>query len=476
MLELTNIILMNLLSLIFLLILIFSFLEKEKRPALIAAVLLIANLAFWAFLNHSHEHPIVRAINLVIIFIILIIILLAPWRFFPDQKTITTSTIKTESIEQFDERNHMFSRNALKFSPELKELYYRSHPEYQKVDELIHRKSELGQPGGVYYEPLRSTAFKANFSLLAKLNRLAESKPEEIEKEAEKKHLFSEANRRKIREVIEILAVHHGAADIGFTSLKKYLLYSHHGRHPENWGQPIENNHQTCIVILVPMKIAAIRKSPGLEVIEESARTYVEAAKIAFIITEFLKLLGAEARAHTDANYEVLLVPAAIEAGLGQLGRVGLLIHPRLGPCVRMSAVTTNLDLLTDVKQRATGEKWEHISFFCQLCHKCADNCPTGSISRENAVPLARGFPHWSIRQESCYSFWKTLGTDCGICLKVCPFSKEDNPLHRLVRWYVSRNILNQKIALLFDDWLYGRKVKVKFTGIEGNQTGLSNL
>jgi ferredoxin len=53
------------------------------------------------------------------------------------------------------------------------------------------------------------------------------------------------------------------------------------------------------------------------------------------------------------------------------------------------------------------------------------------------------------------------MGSDCGLCISVCPYTKPDTLIHRLVRHYISRNRFNQKIALFMDDLLYGRRKKI---------------
>jgi reductive dehalogenase len=189
-------------------------------------------------------------------------------------------------------------------------------------------------------------------------------------------------------------------------------------------------------------------------VVLESARQYVEAAKVASIIAEYIRAQGFSARAHTDGNYQVLCVPLAVDAGLGELGRLGVLIHPVYGPCVRLAAVTTELEL------PPTPRRDFHMASFCRICRKCADNCPTRAIAA-GEEPVSRRFKHWSVVQENCYAFWKQIGTDCAVCIRSCPYTKPDTLLHRLVRFYVSRNPLNQRLALLMDDFFYGRKKKI---------------
>jgi epoxyqueuosine reductase QueG len=128
-------------------------------------------------------------------------------------------------------------------------------------------------------------------------------------------------------------------------------------------------------------------------------------------------------------------------------------MHPVYGPCVRLSIVTTEMELVPTTPRK----NMVSIEAFCAVCKKCADNCPTQSICKEEE-PESRGFRHWSIDQEKCFSFWKNIGTDCGFCIGVCPYTKPDSMIHKIVRVYISRNPVNQRIALFLDDLFYGRK------------------
>lgn len=31
----------------------------------------------------------------------------------------------------------------------------------------------------------------------------------------------------------------------------------------------------------------------------------------------------------------------------------------------------------------------------------------------------------WKIEQEKCYKIWRSLGTDCGVCISSCPVGQE---------------------------------------------------
>jgi ferredoxin len=94
---------------------------------------------------------------------------------------------------------------------------------------------------------------------------------------------------------------------------------------------------------------------------------------------------------------------------------------------------------------------------FCSSCRKCADNCPSRALSLEEKENV-RGVWKWPTRVESCYAYWRTLGTDCGICMAVCPFSHPDNWFHNLVRSMVRHLPWTHRAALFFDDLIYGRR------------------
>jgi reductive dehalogenase len=258
----------------------------------------------------------------------------------------------------------------------------------------------------------------------------------------------------RLAAVLTHLARFYGAVDVGIAPLRAYHFYSHAGRTRDHWGDPIPAERGSAIVVVVAMDWRMIAAAPTLPAILESSRQYVEAAKTASIIAEYIRGLGYRARAHTDGNYQVLCVPLAVDAGLGELGRLGVLIHPVYGPCVRLAAVTTELEL------PPTPRRDFHMVHFCRICRKCADNCPTQAIA-SGEEPVSRSFRHWSVIQENCYAFWKQIGTDCAVCIRSCPYTKPDTLLHRLVRFYVSRNPLNQRLALLMDDIFYGRKKKI---------------
>ena len=149
-----------------------------------------------------------------------------------------------------------------------------------------------------------------------------------------------------------------------------------------------------------------------------------------------------------------MLPPVAYDAGLGELGRMGYLISPRFGARIRLGAITTDMPLAPN-KPIAFG-----VQDFCEKCLKCAVNCPSGAISSRGKEAI-RGVNKWQLNIEKCMLYWRAIGTDCGLCMKVCPYSHPPTLIHNIVRSATSRSAIAQLISIYADDLFYGRKVKL---------------
>ena len=434
------------LSLFFLILCLSSFFEKEIRAALIALVFMVLNTLFWKILNPGS----LPGLNLIVVSGLGLFGAVSLVKFFPRDALKKGSLNRdTSRAIQYDERDNMFARNNIQHHPELMETYYSLRPENKSHDRQIHNKPEFGDVKQVYHDEYTAPCYGAAFEYLEQTIPLSNGIVA---------HQKKQVNMKKFTPALSDMICFYGGCDVGFIPLRPHHFYSHKGRHARNWGEKTDQTHKTAIVIVVPMRIPMIKQGPTSAVIQESAQKYVEAAKISNIAASYIRQFGFSARAHNDANYETLCVPLAVESGLGELGRMGLFMHKIHGPCVRLAIITTEMEIPASPPSPGL-----HMEDFCLICKKCADNCPSGSITH-GEEPVSRNFKHWSIDQEKCFSYWKTIGSDCGMCISVCPYTKPDTLIHKLVRFYISRNVLNQRIALFMDDLLYGRIKKIPRT------------
>ncbi len=353
--------------------------------------------------------------------------------------------------DRVDEREVVFHRfNRLKpGTPEFEE-HYGDRPEVRLDDEKTRALPRLGQPGSRAYHPLTAPFQVAMFDVIERMASDLEWSPDPIEREP------VQAAPDEFTRRIKGFARYLGADLVGTTKLNPAYVYSHIGRSPGVMGEPIVLDHPRAIVVAAEMDHDMVRHAPESPTTTETAFKYFEVAKVAMLTARYINMLGYEARAHVDGNYRVMCGPIAVDAGLGELGRLGLIITPEYGPRVRLAVVTTNLPLVAD----------EPIHFgvqhFCDFCKKCAENCPSQSIEAGHKS-VYRGVEKWQSDQDGCYRFWRMQGSDCAVCVKVCPYSHPNSPLHRMVRWAISRNALARRVALLGDDIFYGRRPRNRF-------------
>ncbi len=415
--------------------------EKEWRAFCISLPGVLTGVSVFVFLIMEGEKY--RELNMYFLLTLFItgVVSLTPFRFFkPAVKDMT-------DVSLFDERDHMFARNALKDCDENYREYYEENKDKLEHDKRLHAKEDLEHPSQLYYDKYHTPIFEAAFTYLDRV-RFASEGPVKEEK--------VDVDPEKLTHTVKEICMLYGAVDVGITELKPWHFYSHRGRRAEGWGEEIERRHKYGVSIVVKMEPDLIKKAPSVSAIVESSHQYVEAGKIANVVAHYLRALGYDSNANVDGNYETLCVPVSIDSGMGVLSRMGLLMHPVYGPCVRISVVTTDAELLTD-----TPADFAYMEDFCRICKKCAHNCPTKSIPEGEEPEGERGFRHWHIDQEKCFALWKSVGTDCGFCISVCPYTKPNTLFHTIVRFFISRNPVNRRIALFFDDLLYGRRMKI---------------
>jgi len=61
---------------------------------------------------------------------------------------------------------------------------------------------------------------------------------------------------------------------------------------------------------------------------------------------------------------------------------------------------------------------------------------------------------------ETCFGYWGKVGTDCNVCMRVCPWSHARTFPHRAVISLVVRNKWARRLFSLMDDLFYGDKPK----------------
>nr|MDA3907265.1 4Fe-4S dicluster domain-containing protein [Bacteroidales bacterium] len=348
--------------------------------------------------------------------------------------------------KRIDERDVMFSRLELKAGSDRFEQYYKRRPENRLLDDEFRKRPGLLSNQASLSHPYGFSSADASFDTIGALKF-------EVDGSIAESKILSNAN--DISNYIKNWSKKLGAVDCGITQLQDYHMYSVGGR-GERYDKVYEKKHDYAIAFTVEMDHSMMQSAPKASVIMESAQQYLESGRIAVQVAHFIRKLGYEARAHIDGNYEVVCPLVARDAVLGEIGRMGLLMTPKLGPRVRISVVTTNLPLICDEPLNEYS-----VIDFCTKCKKCAEACPSQAISFIDQKNID-GVVRWQINQEACFTYWTSIGTDCGRCISVCPYSHPDNLMHNLVRAGLKNSSVFRTIALELDDMLYKRKPESK--------------
>ncbi len=346
-------------------------------------------------------------------------------------------------LERVDERDVLFARFDLEKGSRHYHEYYLRRPEFQRIDDEIRRLPDLLSETHFATAPVLQALAAAEFAFL-------ENQLTGVDGPVDSRRGMNDpaANTHWIKTTLDYL----GADLYGICELDQAFVYSHVGRGPDAYGKPIELTHAYAVALAVEMDVAMIASAPRPPVIVETGKQYVAAARIASIAAATIRRLGYPARAHmAGSNYRAMLPPLAWKAGLGEVGRIGILLTERFGPRIRLGLVTTDLPLLPDQPQ-SFG-----VLDFCLRCRKCAWNCPAQAIP-EGDRRMENGVLRWVIDREACYRYWRKVGSDCARCIFVCPYSKPDTKLHGLIRRGCARSSAFQWMAVQGDDLFYGRR------------------
>ena len=177
-----------------------------------------------------------------------------------------------------------------------------------------------------------------------------------------------------------------------------------------------------------------------------------------------LQLIYANLAAYVrELGYEVVQnraqpMPTALAAGIGELGRHGMLISEKFGSRIHLGdPFLTNMPLVAD-KPIDIG-----VEDFCKICRKCATACPTNSITMEDKV-VHNGVEKYKINWETCYrlrayvmDFWEI----CLSCVTVCPYTKPNTwwrtlAVQSLKRTPIALRSLVVRPLKLLDDKIWG--------------------
>ena len=196
-----------------------------------------------------------------------------------------------------------------------------------------------------------------------------------------------------------------GADDVGITRVQPQWVF-----------EGYEMTARFAIVLCVQHDWDQLQTAPEESAAVEVIAQYARGLRVAKSVAGALRQQGHDATPHAGPlAMPMLLLPAAIAAGLGELGRHGSLINRRLGSNLRLAVVLTDVPLLVDAPDDF-GADW-----FCTRCQACSTACPPQAIGDEKV--LVRGETKWYVDFDRCLPYFnETQG--CAACLASCPWNR----------------------------------------------------
>jgi reductive dehalogenase len=352
----------------------------------------------------------------------------------------------SKDYKPFPQRKTAFSRIFNPAEPELGKLltYYKRREFHEdkagmnqvsfaldkgasSVDTLLAMGAKAGLPNsGVYSWEQRPYSAKKNF----------------FDNNLVAKERYQFKSKQEAADVIKRAARFYGADLVGITYPNEKwdyapLFHALSGKEI-GWDQfPFKRT--AVIVFAVEMSYETHTTAPSYLNTSSASEGYTQMSKIGYQLSVFLKNLGYKAVA--SGNDLAANVPYAIQAGLGESSRSGLLVTYKYGPRVRLAKVFVDLDFVEFDKPITFG-----VRNFCERCQICAETCPAECISKDEKPSMAPpvtsdfdtsyvnpGVEKWYVDAKKCLLFWGKSNTACGACIASCPYNKPDFWQHRMV-------------------------------------------
>ena len=207
-------------------------------------------------------------------------------------------------------------------------------------------------------------------------------------------------------ELVKKMALNDEADDVGICVYKDEWTYDDRLVPDRKWA----------IVLAVAHDYDTLKRAPHENTYAEVVDQYARAARASKHVSTWIRNQGWEADPHTGPLAEdILMIPAAIDAGLGELGKHGSMIHRKFGANFRLSVTLTNMPLVPDQPNVFGAD------LFCGSCQVCVNECPPDAIYPNRQ--WVRGDLKWYVDFDRCLPYFVENQT-CGICLAVCPWSR----------------------------------------------------
>ncbi|HEY1501834.1 MAG TPA: 4Fe-4S dicluster domain-containing protein [Acidobacteriaceae bacterium] len=204
-------------------------------------------------------------------------------------------------------------------------------------------------------------------------------------------------------------ALAHESDDVGIAAMNPFYVFE---------GYTIE--HPWVVILALAHDYERLREVPSDETngmgVCDVGNQYAKGTRSSYALANWIRSQGYHADPYPGPMAgALLLIPPAIAAGLGELGKHGSLISPRFGSGVRLAGVTTDMPLVPTAPRRFGADE------FCATCQVCTQACPPGAITPQKQ--MVRGVERWYVDFDRCIPYFAEAAS-CGICIAECPWTR----------------------------------------------------
>lgn len=219
----------------------------------------------------------------------------------------------------------------------------------------------------------------------------------------------NQSSAHNLAEQVKSFSLAHEADEAGIAAMDPLYVYE---------GYSIE--HPWVIVLALAHNYERLREVPSDETngigVCDVGDQYARGTRSSYNLANWIRSQGYQADPYPGPMASaLLLIPPAIAAGLGELGKHGSLISPRFGSGVRLAGVTTDMPLVPTAPRRFGADE------FCATCQVCTHACPPGAITQQKQ--MVRGVERWYVDFDKCIPYFAEAAS-CGICIAECPWTR----------------------------------------------------
>ena len=175
-----------------------------------------------------------------------------------------------------------------------------------------------------------------------------------------------------------------------------------------------EINHENIIILAIEIDENIIKTPSSEKAKNLNKKFYHKFRKITENLSQDLEAKGFETQI-AYPNEQLLDLPhLAQKAGLGYIGKSGLLITPEFGSKIKLSGILTSIDDSLFDKSNKTPNKHKWIKEQCKDCEECIESCESEALII-NDGDIAK------------LSETKCIGSEegCTFCIEKCPFNEK---------------------------------------------------